>query len=109
MVSMMLQTVPVPGMQRVYCVAGTMLPTADHRLGLGAGWMTSGHGLTHTLSRCPWVSEAQMNQVGRGRPSEAQMNQVGRGGVKPVGPRIGPVPLNHQPMKPRAHLPSAVR
>lgn len=86
-VSMMLQTVPMLGLQRVHCVGGTMLPTADHRPGLGAGWMTSGPGSTHTLLRRAWVRGAHMIQAGRG----------------------GPTPMHHQPMKPIAHLHGAVR
>lgn len=80
----------------VWCVAGTMLPTADHRPGLGAGWMTSGPGLTHTLSRSPLVRVAHMNPVEWGWAMS-------------VGARIGPISMHHQPMKPMAHLPSAVR
>ncbi len=119
---MTLQAMSMLGLQWVYCVARTTLPTADHRPVLDAGWMTSGPGLTHTLLRRPWVrgadmiqtgrggpSEANMNQVEWGGPSEANMNQVEWGGAFPVELRIGRTNMDHQPMKPVAHLHSAVR
>ncbi len=132
---MTLQAMSMLGLQWVYCVARTTLPTADHRPVLDAGWMTSGPGLTHTLLRRPWVrgadmiqtgrggpSEANMNQVEWGGPSEANMNQVEWGGASganmnqvewggafPVKLRIGRTNMDHQPMKPVAHLHSAVR
>ena len=108
-VSMTLQAMSMLGLQWVYCVARTTLPTADHRPVLDAGWMTSGPGLTHTLLRRPWVRGADMIQTGRGGPSEANMNQVEWGGAFPVELRIGRTNMDHQPMKPVAHLHSAVR
>ena len=106
---MTLQAMSMLGLQWVYCVARTTLPTADHRPVLDAGWMTSGPGLTHTLLRRPWVRGADMIQTGRGGPSEANMNQVEWGGAFPVELRIGRTNMDHQPMKPVAHLHSAVR